>query len=348
MANRELKVNLFSLFIYKVLLFFLYTENEKGLIIKLKSKDELLLLVSSLYYREGLPQSKVAQLAGISQANVSRLLTEAREKGIVQITVKPFTARDAELEKDLIDKFSLDQCVVIKTYLEQTAEQYRKTMGHFAGPIISKMIKPNTTVCVAAGRHINDLTQEMYPSQPTYNVIYVQAIGDISIHIEENDSIEIARRLAKRWNGLYQRLQAPAITTDHESYKVFVNHEQIQSTLNQFNNAYMAIIGIGNPINSVFYNNQSLKTDEFNKLDSMGVVGEICGHFIDAEGNECRTDYTDRIIGLNLKQLQNIPKVVAVTSGPDRALAVRASIISGITNSLVIDDAGAEALLQLD
>jgi DNA-binding transcriptional regulator LsrR (DeoR family) len=307
-----------------------------------------LLLVASLYYREGLPQSRVAKLAGISQANVSRLLNEARQKGLVQITVAPFTPRDENLEKELRSKFNLNKCIVIKTFYEQTADQFKNTLGHFAGPIISKLIKPKTTVCVAAGRHINALTKEMKPVDSVFNTVFVQAIGDISPQIQENDAIEIARRLAKRWSGQYHRLQAPAITSDHESYKVFVAHEQIKAVLNYINNADIAIIGIGNPANSVFYGDEFSKPEKLADLKSQGVVGEICGHFIDEEGREFKTDFTDRIIGVNLAQLQKIPEVVAVTSGVDRAKAVRGSIRSGITTSLVIDNIGGNALLQLD
>ena len=74
---------------------------------KQSTKEELLILVASLYYVENLGQAKVAQLAGISQANVSRLLSEARKRGIVQINVKPFSPRAQDLEDNLKDRKSV-------------------------------------------------------------------------------------------------------------------------------------------------------------------------------------------------------------------------------------------------
>jgi len=223
----------------------------------------------------------------------------------------------------------------------------RYTMGHFAAPILSQMIRPGAVVCVAAGRHLNAVTAEMKPPQASTNVVFIQAIGDITTQIQENDAIELTRRLAKRWDGQYYRLQAPAITPDHHSYEIFIAHEQIKFVLNQMDRANLAFVGIGNPANSVFYNNKFSKQHELQDLKSRGIVGEICGHFIDQDGNECDTVYTNRIIGINLQQLKQAPEVVAVTGGRDRAMAVRAAAKSGIIKSLVIDDQGAEELLQL-
>jgi len=285
-------------------------------------------------------------LAGISQANVSRLLNEARKRGIVQIQVRPFSPRDEALEKRLKNKFHFNNCVVIKTFPDQNSEQFRYTMGHFAAPILSQLIKPESIVCVAAGRHLRAITDEMKPVQSTFNVTFIQAIGDITTQIQENDAIELTRRLAKRWNGQYYRLQAPAITPDNRSYEIFTTHEQIKFVLNQMNQANLVFVGVGNPENSVFYNHEFTNPGELNDLESRGIVGEICGHFIDQDGNECETTYTNRIIGINLQQLKNTSEVVAVTGGRDRARAVRAAVKSGIIKSLVIDDNGAQELMQ--
>lgn len=46
---------------------------------------EELIRVSQMYYDEGLNQSQIAGEIGYSRSSVSRMLTEARETGIVQI-----------------------------------------------------------------------------------------------------------------------------------------------------------------------------------------------------------------------------------------------------------------------
>jgi len=246
--------------------------------------------VSTLYYIEGLGQSKVSELAGISQATVSRLLEEARKRGIVQISVKPFTPRDNEIENKIKDLYHLNTAVVIKTTPGHSEENRRRAIGHFAGPIVSNMIQSNSVVCVAAGRHINSLTDNMFPLGNKPGVTFIQAMGDISTHIKEDDAIEITRKLSKRWNGQFLRLQAPAITANSHTYDAFVSHDQIKFVLSRIDNADLAFVGVGVHGNSVFYDRDFLKTNDISYLIHKGVVGEICGHFFNKSGEECDTE----------------------------------------------------------
>jgi DNA-binding transcriptional regulator LsrR (DeoR family) len=81
-------------------------------------------------------------------------------------------------------------------------------------------------------------------------------------------------------------------------------------------------------------------------LERAGAVGEICGRFFDARGNECATAWRDRVISVQLTQLRAIPQVVGVVSGSDRSAAILAAVRGGILKSLVIDEIGANALLS--
>jgi DNA-binding transcriptional regulator LsrR (DeoR family) len=81
------------------------------------------------------------------------------------------------------------------------------------------------------------------------------------------------------------------------------------------------------------------------ELERAGAVGEVCGRFIDASGNECATAWRDRVIGVQIDQLRKIPHVVGVVSGSDRSAAILAAIQGNILKALIIDEVGAAALL---
>ena len=310
-------------------------------------KTELLLLVSSLYYIEKLSQTKVAKLAGISQANVSRYLNEARERGIVQISVQAFSPQNSKLEEKLKSALKLKNIIVINTIQGQSIDQCKMTVSHFAAPIISNLIKPNTTVCIAAGRHIYNMVGSMNPTLTAPNVSFIQAMGDVSPDIQEDDAIEISRKLALKWKGNFQKLQAPAITQDEETFRAFTSHQQIKSVLNQMNYVDLAIVGIGILFDSVFFDRDFMNASEIESLEFKGISGEICGHFYDENGCETETQYKNRVIGISLKQLKNASEVIAITSGKNRAEAVQAAIKGGIIKSLIIDDIGAKAILAI-
>ena len=52
-----------------------------------KDRDELLAFVAEKYFLEDLRQSDIAELIGLTRSAVSRMLTEARDKGIVEIII---------------------------------------------------------------------------------------------------------------------------------------------------------------------------------------------------------------------------------------------------------------------
>jgi DNA-binding transcriptional regulator LsrR (DeoR family) len=84
---------------------------------------------------------------------------------------------------------------------------------------------------------------------------------------------------------------------------------------------------------------------ERERLRAAGAVGEICGRFFDAAGQECSDPYHERVISIELDTLRRCLEVVAVTNGAGRANAVRAALAGRLITTLVIDDAGANALL---
>ncbi len=57
---------------------------------------QLMLRTARLYYEDYLTQQQIADELGVSRPTISRLLTQARREGIVQITIKDPFARSEE------------------------------------------------------------------------------------------------------------------------------------------------------------------------------------------------------------------------------------------------------------
>ena len=79
-----------------------------------------------------------------------------------------------------------------------------------------------------------------------------------------------------------------------------------------------------------------------------GLIGKKIGmtSFFDANGKECDSDWRDRVISIDMEQLRKTPEVVGVIAGSDRSDAIRAAVKGKLLKSLVIDEAGARALLE--
>ena len=312
---------------------------------KKNEREIFLAMVIKLYYVDNKDQKDIAKLTGISQAKVSRMLLEAREKGMVEIKVVDYSPRNSKLEEELVAKYGLTEVAVIKTIRNPQKILHYKNIGYFAAPIIDRLVRANSMICVAAGRHIAYVVQEL-KKRPLSGISILQTMGSVWPTVNEYDAAEIGRKLAEIYEGRFYQLQTPAIASSPQEREIFVKHSQIKSVLAMMNKITLAIIGIGVPEDSVFLDGNFLKYQDIGELKKKGVVGEICGIFYDENGKECDTPYKDCVIGISLEQLKNTPSVVAVTSGENRVPAIKGAIKGGYIKTLITDDETAEKLLE--
>lgn len=78
--------------------------------------------VSHLYHSKSMVQTDIAKKLGLSQARVSRLLSSAEERGIVRRIVVPPAGLFSELERQIEEKFGLEQVHVVDATGENDAE----------------------------------------------------------------------------------------------------------------------------------------------------------------------------------------------------------------------------------
>lgn len=302
-------------------------------------------LAARLYYIDNLPQAEIARSLNVSQAKVSRLLTEARERGLVRITVADFDVRNEALEAKLIREFNLSSAIVLRTPDAASGHELRNLVSHFAAPIVAGLVHPNATVAVSGGRTLREIAQRL-PETDKHSVTVLPAMGNVAAQIGAMDAVEVARAIAKHCGASMVTLNSPAFLPDKKTRETFLALEQIRSVRNRLSQADLALIGIGTLSNSVFVENGFLSRADVLKLEESGAVGEICGRFFDAAGAECETPWRDRVVSIDFQQLRRIPQVMAIVVGSDRVEAIAAAIRGRLLKSLIIDEASATALLN--
>jgi len=310
-------------------------------------ETELLRLVAQLYYMDSLGQQEIAELTGVSRPKVSRLLNRARQLGIVRVWVEEFDPRNHQLEEGLCNAFGLNRALVIRTLGRTETESVRNSVGYFAAPFVADWITANTVVGVAGGRTLAGLVQYIQPRTPTPGVSFVQLMGNFGAQVSYCDAVELCRLFAGRFQGPYYTLNSPAVAPDASSCRAFLAHQDVKVIWSLFDAMQLAFVGIGSLEDSSFIERGVVQPAEVSRLLAHGAVGELCGRFFDATGNACDPSYQERVIGIGLEELRNKREVVVVTVGARRAVAIHAALKSGLAKSIVIDEKGAEAVLDL-
>jgi DNA-binding transcriptional regulator LsrR (DeoR family) len=172
-------------------------------------------------------------------------------------------------------------------------------------------------------------------------------MGSVDSTVNGFDAQEVGRVMAQRLGGNFLSLNTPAFIPEKRTRDALLDLQQVRTVHENLDRARVALVGLGTLANSVFVERGTLDAAMIRELERAGAVGEICGRFIDHEGDECATGWRDRVISVQIDQLRKIPEVIGVVSGGDRSAALLAAIKGGIIKSLVIDEVGASALLAV-
>jgi DNA-binding transcriptional regulator LsrR (DeoR family) len=298
-----------------------------------------------MYYMDGLGQSEIADICGVSRSKVSRLLTVARDTGIVKISVDEYDPRCRDLERQLVERFNLMHAIVVQG-MGGSVANIRRAVAYFAAPTVAEWIDTQRMVGTAGGRTLGALVHAMDARPNRSGLEVIQLMGTIGPSPSGIDASELSRSLARKYYGMFQTISAPAFVADARTRDLFLSHKQIRSVWGSFASMDLALVGVGTLEESVFVERHVLDTSDLLDLRKAGAVGEICGRFYDADGRECASPYRHRVVSVDLDILGRCRNVVAVTLGRERGAAIRAAIQGGLVNSLVIDDEGARGVLE--
>lgn len=307
--------------------------------------DDQLLLAARLSYVDELPQARIAKLVNTSQAQVSRMLALARERGLVRITVADREPRDAALERRLRDSLGL-AAVVVRTVPGLAGEDLRALVGLSAAPIVAGWLSEGLRIAIAGGRTLRCVIEACRPSTPLPGLRVLQAMGQVAAVAAPADASEIGRTFAVRTGGGFAALGAPAYLPDAATCRRLAAHGQVAGVLADLARADLALVGVGTVAESLVIERGALSSRDTVALCRAGAVGEILGRFFDQRGKPCATGLEERTLSLPLDHLKALPRTVAVVAGRDRAPALRAAAIGGLVREAVIDQDLAHALLE--
>lgn len=311
-------------------------------------RDELLATVASLYYIMNQSQSEIAARLDMSSSTVSRLIKEAREKGIVDIKIRMPIPRDLELEQTFIERFGLRDVYILQTSSDNTIDNVLYAIGRLAASYIERVVRyfpAGSSIGVAWGTGVHAAVSAL-PDNSAQNIDVVQLLGGVGALVV--DSPDLARIIAQKLGGRHYDLHAPVLVERAMVRDILLQEPTVHESIQRARSVKLAITGIGTmqDEDSSFLRAGLLSRNDLRSLRSQGVVGEICGHFYDAEGQYDRFEINQRIIGLEPSDLRLIPQSIAVARGFAKAQAILGALRGRFLKVLATDDVTADAILK--
>lgn len=310
------------------------------------SRSELrqLVEVAHLYYISDFTQEKIASRMGISRSKVSRMLTEAKARGLVEIRVRSSLITVPNLQERLKDELGLKECLVLAA---PDSTDVAERVGALAGHYLQENIVDGSIVGVGWSSAVYS-TVRSDSLEEKRDVTVAQLMGSVGDAIIELNGVYITGRLADALGARAHYTHAPMIVTDAAVRDGLMQDRHIRKTLTIARQANIMLVGIG-AINERLgqYRAGYLDDSDLENIRGQGVVGEVIGAYFSQEGKVLPLEINERIIGLSYEDLTNIPIRVGVSWGVQKASANIGAARSGVVNVLVTDEHTAGQMLDI-
>jgi deoxyribonucleoside regulator len=311
-----------------------------------KEKVNLLVNISRLYFEHDYSQQMIAKKLDISRPYVSKLINEAKERGIVEIKIYDPYESETQIELKLKESFNLSKAIVVPGSDSRT--ELLNRVGKAAAKYLDTIVKDDDIIGVAWGATLFACSNQIIKRDDLKNITVVQLCGGIS-KIELNIfANEIPKSIADAYKGTPYILPLPAVLDDIRVKDAILTDKNISGVLSLANKSNIAIFTMG-PFGyeGALMRAGYIDRENVDALLEKGAVGDICTHIINADGVICDADLDKRTIAVELSELKKKEYRIGIAVGRNRLMCIYGALKAGYPNILVTDEDTASELLRL-
>ena len=137
---------------------------------------QLIVKVARMYYEQDMSQDQIARSLITSRSNISRILSVAKKRGIVEIKINESTKRETDIEEMLISRFGLRAALVAK--VPRSTSDY-KAVGQLAVQSFLNHLKPRVKVAISWGRSIQAMVDAL-DNENRPDVTFIPLMGGMT------------------------------------------------------------------------------------------------------------------------------------------------------------------------
>ena len=305
-----------------------------------QEKQKKLAYVARRYYLEDQRQSDIAKELGVSRPMVSRMLAEARELGVVEITVHDTGTRTATLLERLRLSTSIRGGVLVEDGADEDATNQLLSQG--AVELLRQLETRRLGVGwgYLIGQLVTWLEKHPQPGSPVTDICPL--VGNANIPARNYQSNENVRLMAQQLGAAPHFLYLPALPEGLEEKQLLCSTEVYRQIHQQWEQLDTALVNIGNYPSSPDF---ASLVRYGSLLQQYRACGRMLVYYFNEQGTVIQSDQ-DFAIQVPLDTLRQCPRIIGVCSANTGAKALLGALRSGVFTHLVARSELVKSLLD--
>ncbi len=305
--------------------------------------------VARLYYYQEMTTTDIARELKLSRSKVSRLLSFARDNGLVEIHIHDPREHSKQLESLLKERFGLQRAQVVSVPETAGEQEWLQRVASHAAAYLNTVVASNMVIGLAWGNTVNAIVSRLTP-KATVNVDVVQLNGSGTAQSMTNAfSSEIIMQFAANYDARPQPFPVPAFFEYPETKTALWRERSVRRLLDLQQRSDIMLFSLGAfsaTIPSQIHSGGYLEPQDLESVIADGVVGDIATVFFRADGSYSDIALNARTSGPDLALFRRVKHSICVASGLGKIDAIRAALRGGFMNELIIDEPSARLLLS--
>ncbi|MGI6877684.1 sugar-binding transcriptional regulator [Microbacterium sp. gxy059] len=306
------------------------------------------LRAAQLYYQQDRTMEAIAHELRTSRSSVSRLLSYAREIGIVDIRVSSPLEHAGILAKRIHSRYGVSAHVVpMPGSVSETDRLDRVAMT--GAHLLAQFMESNMVVGVAWGSTVSAVSRHL-TRVPVHGTTFVQLNGagnTLTTGVEY--SSEILVRFREAFDAKVQQFPVPAFFDDPRTRDAMWRERMTQRVLGLQSRMDIALFSVGSPaadVPSQVYVGGYLEDEDYRQLEDDGAIGDVATVFYRADGSWRDIALNHRATGPSLDRLRRVPRRICAVAGTHKLAALRGALAGELVTDLVVDELLASRLIE--
>ena len=305
--------------------------------------------VARMYYYQNMQTKEIADEINTSRSTVSRLLSFAKNEGLVNIHVIDPSDEPQLLEKKILEEYNLEKVQVVSVPEIAGEAEWLNRTAHFAAKRLNNLFDSDMILGLAWGTTMSAISSLLLPKS-THNSQIVQLNGagnTQSMGIEY--ASQIIMRFADNFNARAHLFPVPTFFDFPETKRALWKERSIKRILDLQNKADLLIYSIGAVnagVPSHVYSGGYLDKSDYAQLERLNIAGDIATYFFKHDGSFSNIPLNLRASGPNLDLFRQ-KYGICVVSGLAKVRGLRAALKGNFMNELIVDEPTARSLVNL-